>query len=317
MPLSLSSVVASAVLCAASQPAAAPPAASVGPTGGRVPSLIFAVVGDTRPPLPDVITQYPSEVASDIFRDIQALSPRPQFVVATGDYMFASPKKPAERSEAQAQAELYLKAAHRFTGQLFPAMGNHECRNHASSNCCPTCSGGTPAPYQAFLWMLGQVSLPNQVPYYTIHVGSSDAARPWTAKFVFIAANAWDEAQAAWLTAALAEPTTYTFVVRHEPDYENDACLGCGGSDAIVKKNPYTLLLVGHDHTFKIVRASRELVIGLGGAPMYGDNDHHGFAICTQQSDGNIACQERDVGTSTSSYQDSKVVVTPDGHVIR
>jgi hypothetical protein len=311
MPLTAAGVVASFMLFGAQ------PASSVGPAGGRVPALIFAIVGDSRPPLPDVLTQYPLEVATDIFRDIQALSPRPQFVVATGDYMFASPKKPPERSGAAAQVELYLRAAHHYSGQLFPAMGNHECRNHSSSNCCPTCSGGTPAPYVAFLSMLGQVGLPDRVPYYTIHFASSDDARPWTAKFVFIAANAWDDAQAAWLTAALAEPTTYTFVVRHEPDYENDACLGCGASDAIVKRSPYTLLLTGHDHTFKIVRASRELVVGLGGAPMDDDTDHHGFALCAQQPDGNIACQERDVGSSASSYTDSKVVVAPDGKIVR
>jgi hypothetical protein len=50
---------------------------------------------------------------------------------------------------------------------------------------------------------------------------------------------------------------------------------------------------------------------------MNDDSDHHGFALCVQQADGNIACQERDVGTGTSSYQDSKVVVTPEGKTVR
>ncbi len=314
MPLSLALCVARLALGA---PPAMPSAPSVGPAGGRVPSLIFAIVGDSRPPLPDVLSQYPVEVATEIFRDIQALSPRPEFVIATGDYMFASPKMPFERSNATGQAELFLRASHQFSGPLFAAMGNHECRNHTNSNCCPTCSGGTPSPYRAFLWMLGKLGLPDRVPYYTIHFASSDPARPWTAKFLLIAANAWDDGQAAWLQSALAEPTTYTFVVRHEPDYENDACLGCGASDAIVKKSPYTLLLTGHDHTFKIVRASHELVVGLGGAPLNSDDDRHGFAVCSQQPDGNIACQERDVGSGASSYRDSKIVVTPDGKVVR
>jgi hypothetical protein len=306
------------LLAAATAPTPTPgPTLAVGPSGGRVPSLIFAVTGDTRPGLPDALGHYPSEVATEIFQDIQGLSPRPQFVVATGDYVFASPKKPFERSEAPVHAELYLRAASQFQGQLFPAMGNHECQNHVSSNCCPTCTGGTPAAYQAFLWMLGRVGLPNQLPYYVVHFAGSDPARPWTAKFVFIAANAWDDGQAAWLTGALGEATTYTFVVRHEPDYENDACLGCAASDAIVKQHPYTLLLCGHEHVFKIVRASHELVVGLGGAPIYGDNNHHGFALCSQQPDGNIACQERDVGSGTSSYRDSQIVVTPEGKVVR
>lgn len=295
----------------------APAAPSVGPTGGSVPSLIFAVTGDTRPSLPDQLGHYPTEVATEIFKDIQALSPRPQFVVATGDYVFASPDRPFEHSEAPVQGELYLRAAAHFQGQLFPAMGNHECRNRASSNCCPGCTGGTPAPYQTFLWMLGRVGLPNQRPYYAVHFAGSDPARPWTAKFVFVAANAWDDAQATWLAAALAEPTTYTFVVRHEPDYENDACLGCGASDAIVKQHPYTLLLCGHEHTFKIVRPSHEMVIGLGGAPIYSDNGHHGFALCTQLPDRNILCEERDVGSGSSSYADPRIIVTPDGKVVR
>jgi hypothetical protein len=310
-------VVASVAFFAASWAVAEPPPdAGVGPSGGRVPSLIFAVVGDTRPSLPDDFSRYPLHMASQIFREIDALSPRPEFVVATGDYMFTTPHKPFERSKAPVQAELYLRAAQEFKGQLFPAMGNHECRNHTNSNCCPTCADGTPAPYEAYLWMLDRLGLPDQVPYYEIHIASSDSARPWTAKLVFIAANAWDDGQAAWLTRALAEPTTYTFVVRHEPDYFNGACLGCGASDAIVNKNPYTVLLTGHDHTFRIIRASHEIVVGLGGAPMDSESDHNGYAVCTQLPDGNISCQERDVGSSTSSYRDSQLIVAPDGRVI-
>ena len=41
-------------------------------------------------------------------------------------------------------------------------------------------------------------------------------AGSWTAKLVFIAANAWDGTQQFWLDNVLGEPTTYTFCVRHE-----------------------------------------------------------------------------------------------------
>ncbi|MFO0572054.1 MAG: hypothetical protein U0263_40905 [Polyangiaceae bacterium] len=53
------------------------------------------------------------------------------------------------------------------------------------------------------------------VPYYTKNVNAADGA--WTAKFVFVAPNAWTDAQGTWLEAELAKPTTYTFIVRHEP----------------------------------------------------------------------------------------------------
>ena len=37
-----------------------------------------------------------------------------------------------------------------------------------------------------------------------------------SAKFVFVACNAWNSTQATWLDQQLAAATTYTFVVRHE-----------------------------------------------------------------------------------------------------
>ena len=52
-------------------------------------------------------------------------------------------------------------------------------------------------------------------PYYSINVNAADNS--WTAKFVITAANAWDTAQQTWLQSTLAQKTTYTFIVRHEP----------------------------------------------------------------------------------------------------
>jgi len=43
------------------------------------------------------------------------------------------------------------------------------------------------------------------------HVDATDGS--WTSKTVFVAANAWSDAQATWLDAELAKPTTYTFLV--------------------------------------------------------------------------------------------------------
>ena len=284
----------------------------IGPNGGQVPSLVFAVVGDTRPDIPDDTQGYPSQVISQIYTDIQGLSPRPQFVVGTGDYMNADPYL---GQQASPQAQLYTQAAAVFTGQIFPTMGNHECLTITSSNCCPTCSGGTPSNYTAFLTdLLGHFGLPNQLPYYSVSMSSSDPTNPWTAKFVFVAANAWDDGQSTWLRGILAQPTTYTFVVRHEPDYDNSSCTGCGASDAIVKAFPYTLLLTGHDHTFKTVPASSELVVGVGGAQLDSSSaDQYGYVVCSQEPGGNIACQESDYNSATSSYQNSSMTVTPKG----
>jgi hypothetical protein len=296
---------------------AAPASTSaVGPGGGRVPSLDFAVIGDSRPPLPDDVAHYPVQVISQIYREIDALSPRPQFVVSTGDYMFADASVPLAKSLAPRQADIYYQASRAFHGPLFLALGNHECGNHVSSNCCPDCADGVTPNYQAFLALLGRLGLPHDEPYYTVHFASSDPSRPWTAKFVLLAPNAWDAAQARWLEHALAEPTTYTFVVRHEPDYDDDACVGCAPSDAIIKRFPYTLLLTGHEHTFRVVRASHEIVLGLGGAPLSTPADRPGYVVCTQRPDGAISCQEHDMGSGSPGYADSSLTVTPDGKVL-
>jgi hypothetical protein len=294
----------------------APAVPPVGPEGGKVPALLFAVIGDSRPPAPDDVAHYPTQIVSQIYREIDALSPRPQFVVSTGDYMFADARTPLARSTAPPQAEIYYQASRTFRGQLFLGMGNHECGNHVSSNCCPDCSDGVTTNTQTFLALLGRLGLPHERPYYAIHFASSEPARPWTAKFVFVAANAWDATQEGWLDHALAEPTTYTFVVRHEPDYDNDACFGCGPSDAVVKRHPYTLILAGHEHTFRIVRSTREIVVGLGGAPLSTAADRPGYVVCAQRLDEAIACQQHDMGSGSPGYADSAIAVTPGGRVL-
>lgn len=299
---------------AAALQAAPPPA--VGPGGGRVPSLVFAVIGDSRPPAPDDVAHYPTQIVSQIYREIDALSPRPQFVVSTGDYLFADARKPLGQSLAPRQADAYFQASRAFHGQLFPSLGNHECGNRVSSNCCRGCSDGLTANYQAFLALLARLGLPHDAPYYAVRLASSDPSRPWIAKFVLVAPNAWDDAQARWLERTLAEPTTYTFIVRHEPDYDDDVCPGCGPSDAIIKRFPYTLILAGHEHTFRLVRPSREIVLGLGGAPLSTPADRPGYLVCAQRPDGAIACQEHDMGSGSPGYPESTMIVTPDGRVL-
>ncbi|MHB1845116.1 MAG: metallophosphoesterase family protein [Deltaproteobacteria bacterium] len=285
------------------------PSGSVGPGGGSVSRLLFGVIGDTRPANPDDTGNYPVNVASRIFEDLQAFSPRPEFVIATGDYMFAQPGN----GQAAPQATLYLQAAQNFQGQLFPAMGNHECTGYTASNCGPGSSDGVTENYTAFLTrLLNQgFGIQSPTPYYEIDVDSNDRTDPWTAKLVFIAANAWNPGQAAWLQSALARATTYTFVVRHEPDYDDGQCAGCSASDAIVKANPYTLLLTGHDHIYRWVSSSSELVVGIGGAQI--SSGLYGYVVCGQRSDDDIVCEQLDWQSNGPSYPSATIVVTPAG----
>ncbi len=250
---------------------------------GAVTSLLFAVIGDSRPATVDDTAGYPSDVVTRLYADVQALNPRPSFVVSTGDYLFASAQRAGEPSQAGPQLDMYMQARARFAGPLFPAMGNHECTGATNSNCGPGAAAGVTANYAAFLAKL-IAPLGLSVPYYTIDVAAADAS--WTAKFVVIAANAWSSAQASWLDAALARPTTYTFVVRHEPASATTAP-GVLPSEAILAKHPYTLALVGHSHTYAhSAEAPREVLVGNGGAPL--TSKTYGFARFAQRADGAI-----------------------------
>jgi|SRR5579859_3924119 len=254
-----------------------PPA--LGPRGGTLAHLTFAVVGDTRPPVEDDTADYPVAVIDGIYDRIEALAPQPAFVVATGDYLFASPRG----REGAPQLDLYLAARRRYSGAFFPAMGNHECTGFTVSNCGPGTAEGVTENYSAFLAkLLGPIHQPD--PYYEIDVDSTE--RSWTAKFLFVAANAWSSAQAAWLERALERTTTYTFVVRHEPARAVTAP-GVLPSESILARHPYTLVIVGHTHTYER-SGPRELLVGNGGAPL--DRPvPFGFARIDRRDDGAIA----------------------------
>ena len=246
--------------------------------------LLFACVGDTRPPLEDDTADYPTAVISRIFEQIEGLRPHPPFAIATGDYVFASEHS---ATAAVAQFDLYLQARMGYSGALFPAMGNHECTGATTSNCGPEGMSGQNPNYNAFLQkMLAPIG--QSQPYYAVRVDSAPGAtKAWTAKFVVVAANAWSAAQESWLESALAQPTTYTFVIRHEPAAANTAP-GVTPSEAVMARHPYTLSIVGHTHTYRhSADTPREVVIGNGGAPLVAKD--YGFGLFTQQSDGTIA----------------------------
>ena len=267
---------------------------TIGPTGGTLSQLVFAVVGDTRPPTSDDLSGYPTAIITRIYEDVEALKPHPPLVVSTGDYQFSST---GSYSTAPQQIQLYMGARAKYSGAWFPAMGNHECTGATASNCGPGTSHGTTANYSAFLkTMLGPVQ--QTLPYYAIDVNAADGS--WTAKFVMTAANAWSSAQQTWLEQTMAKPTTYTFVFRHEPSYDNTAP-GVTPIDDVLASSKYTMLIVGHSHTFESTKSTHPVaLLGNGGAPLASSAHSYGFGTFVQRADGAIVCDEVDYMTGAT-----------------
>jgi hypothetical protein len=188
-------------------------------------------------------------------------------------------------------------------------MGNHECTGWTNSNCGAGNADGITDNYTQFLTKVLQ-PLGQSKPYYTIRVDSTAGA--WTAKFVFVAANAWDSAQASWLTGELSKPTTYTFVMRHEAASANTAP-GVDPSEQIMAQSPYTLAIVGHDHAY-YKSGPKQVVIGNGGAPLTsaGSAASYGYALVQQRADNAIQVDMTDymTGQSDASF---RFAVNPDG----
>ena len=269
-------------------------------------------MGDTRPQNEGDTADYPTAIITAIYANITASTPQPQFVIGTGDYAYCS------SSDCAAQTANYIKAAQQYPGQTFLGMGNHECNGYTASNCASDnyMDGvtGPPANFTNFFNMLNtfginsttQPTLATGNPYYVVNINSSDASNPWTAKFVFIAANAWDSAQSTWLTNTMKLQTTYTFVIRHE-SYQDDGDASSnqpgdqGASDKIIEQYPYTMFFVGHTHEYSQSKSGSgqvELIVGNGGAETSGPA---GYVTCTQLSSGNITCQPYASGTSPST----------------
>jgi hypothetical protein len=269
--------------------------------GGTVDTLRFAIVGDTRPALIDDTAGYPKSVIQKIWQDVEAHSPRPDFAITTGDYMFAK----SYGSQSGPQLDLYLAARSAFTNIVFPALGNHECTGATASNCGQGTTDGITHNYTSFLTKM-LTPIGQSLPYYSIYLNGTGGA--WTAKLVFVAANAWTTAQATWLGAELAKPTTYTFIVRHEGSSATTAP-GVTPSAAIMAQNKYTLLLAGHTHTFEYFASERQVITGNGGAPLTG-SINYGYVVAEQRADGAMVFKEYDY--STNAVQKT-FVVKPDG----
>jgi hypothetical protein len=285
-------------------PDAGPVTGTIGPNGGTLSRLLFAVVGDTRPPTIDDTPAYPSAIIQKIYGDIEGLNPHPPFMLSTGDYNFSASYS---GTEADKQIGLYASARAKYTGTLFPAMGNHECTGAVTSNCGPNSANGMTNNYGAFMSkLLGPIGKSD--PYYAINV--NDVNGKWTAKFVLVAANAWNATQSAWLSSTLAQSTTYTFIVRHEP-HDATTAPGTSPSEQIMAQHPYTLCVVGHTHSYYHF-SGREVLIGNGGAPLSG-NKNYGFGLFSQRQDGAI---QVDMIDYQSGLADSyfRFAVKPDGN---
>ena len=264
----------------------APAHAGAGPGGGLLDELRFAVVGDTRPASIDDTSGYPSDIAAQIWTDVQTEAP--PFAITTGDYIYAS----TDGAEAGPQLELYLAARAAYGGLVYPALGNHECTGFTASNCGPGNTDGQPSNYTEYLaHMLPPIG--ETRPYFVERFAATDGS--WSAKLVFVAANAWTAAQRVWLDQMLAEPTTYTFVVRHEPDDATSAP-GVRPSQQVIATHPVTMLIVGHAHTYRHVAASREIVVGNGGAPL-STGSNYGYVIVARQPDGSLQITSYDYAT--------------------
>jgi predicted dithiol-disulfide oxidoreductase (DUF899 family) len=271
-----------------------------------VDNLVFAVVGDSRPPTIDDVAGYPTSQITKIFEDIAALRPLPAFVIGTGDYQFAST---GTRSTASQQLAIYAKARMAYPGPFFPAMGNHECTGGTSSNCVPGADGVTPNLAAFITTLLAPIQ--KRAPYYAIQVNAAD--RSWTSKFVFVAANAWGDDQQAWLAATLAQRTTYTFVIRHEPHDAANAPPGVSGSETLLAQHPFTLSIVGHTHTYAHYKDSpKEVIFGNGGAPLAYSGKDYGYGLFSRRSDGAIEVDAIDwqTGRADASFH---FAVKPDG----
>ncbi|MBI3073754.1 MAG: metallophosphoesterase [Deltaproteobacteria bacterium] len=258
-------------------PASGPGAVSA--SGGTVDRLRFGVYGDVRPDDLNEDNRYPRDIISDIMTAFQQESA--QFVVATGDYIFSN-----NAASASAQIASLKAAEANYAGFVGHALGNHECKGWSASN-CP--NGDESAQMVEF--MRGLVPH-TPTPYFDFTVETNLGP----AKFVFVAANAWSEAQREWLTRTIARETTYTFVLRHHPSAFANDVTGVLESDRILDGKNVTLKMYGHVHEYRRL-GDNEVICGNGGGPLRGFN-FYGYLIVDQLVDGSIQVTSFKRGTN-------------------
>jgi hypothetical protein len=204
-----------------------------------------------------------------------------QFVLGSGDYINAympAADKPGiydtiAKWEAGAvkQYGWMLEVADIFRKKGRPVyfgLGNHEALGWTDLN--STTFDETPNMREYMKMMI-----PGLKPWYSFTMNFkkvTDTTKTLTAKFVFIAPNAWNNEQAAWLRRIMGTSTNYTFVIRHEANDKHGCdAPGLAEQQGIIKGR-YTLLIQGHEHEYRRAKGSNEMVAGNGGAQKNTDN---------------------------------------------
>ncbi len=253
--------------------------------------LVFAAWGDSRPdnnpglPPNDFETDYKNRllpILNKIFKN--SFDYGSQFMLGSGDYINAYMPDPGnaglydtpdkwdtgcvtQYNFMKTAAEVYTKAA--TPRPVYYALGNHEALGWTDLY---TINYNETPNIKEYLKLM----LPaNLKPYYsfTMQIPSMTAmGKMKTAKFVFIAPNAWSDDQSIWLTQTMRAATDYTFVVRHEANDQH----GCDAPGMLEQNtllgvdNPvgrkYTLLIQGHEHEYRRDKGSPDIVAGNGGA---------------------------------------------------
>jgi Lamin Tail Domain len=295
-------------------------AAGSGGTGGAPPvlpsptltpipmtKLVFGAFGDVRPPNPNDTANFPDGILSEIFSGLQAQGI--SLAVDAGDHCFQSSISSGSYCHTQFVSHFMADMNANYTGKLLPTMGNHEgCGTDAATT--GNCTSWTTGLVHDYLVDIVQPTTGQSAfPYYSVAVYGS-----WgSAKFVHVAANAWTSAQDTWLTNTLNVATTYTFVVRHEPN--NDArAPGVTPSEALYSSHfnsgTLTLSVTGHTHLVQLPGGTLpygdsfgatepyEVILGNAGAPLDA-GPYYGYATLTRRaSDGAIVTQEYEAVSS-------------------
>ncbi len=273
--------------------ALAPITGSVGPSGGKVSRLFFAMNGDTRGTDCNMDQEYPTQVINQIYDQMNAA--KVEFAVDLGDHMFVCQN--GTQNMADTQMGYYVAATKHLAGKTtFLTLGNHDCVSMTNPNYCAV-GGFETVNFRAFMNALAPIS---SKPYYSVDI-QTDAG---LARFVFIADNAWSQAQKTWLEQTLGDAdknAKYTIVVRHHP-LDNTDMPDFQTISGIVKAHKYTLHLTGHTHEFRQDHwndgSGRTFIIGNGGAPLAQNFTWYGYATVEQVANGNLVLTAYDAMTN-------------------
>jgi len=243
------------------------------------------VTGDTRPPNCGETANYPTAIINAIVDQMKAKGA--QFAIDAGDHIYVCN---SDFSAATTQMNLYLQATARLGKTFFMTQGNHECY---PTPCLP---GSSSVNHRAYMQALAPISA---TPYYSFDVQTSGGL----ATFVIIADNSWDATQEAWLQQTLTTADSrakYTIVVRHHP--QSDSAVATNGAMmALIRTHKFALLLTGHSHYYRREAADngRDLIVGIGGAPLVVAGAFYGYLMVEQQRTGRLQVSVYDLNTNT------------------